>query len=309
VTFAILLFLAVATASAQQSKATYTYDVNGNRVEGVRLQSGKSERKVLVKSPNGGTVPEVTSEEKVISDSGGRRVVERLVRRYDPDGKPIAPEKILIEEQKNPDGSSNVLTTIQRGDVNGRYEFVERSRSESRKSGDTTTTSTAVERPTLNGSFDVIEKRDETRRETKAGDVTQNSTVYRPDTNGRFQEAERQSFEKKVTGGQSLENDASYLVQNNGRLELVRQKVTRSMKAADGSEHKEVDVFEPAFAGRVTSETDTQPKLREQQVIERRPSASGSVESLSVRRPLPSDPSKLGNLQKVGETICTGECK
>lgn len=307
--FAFLLLLAALAANAQQSNASYTYDLNGNRVEGPRAQTGKSERKVMVKSASGRTVPSETSEEKVISDAGGVRVVERLVRRYDPDGNPIPPEKIHIEERKNPDGSATVLTTIQRGDVNGTYQVAERSRLESRKSGDTTTTSVAVERPTLNGSFEVIEKKEETARESQAGNLTRNSTVYRRDPNGRFQEAERESLEKKVTGSQSVENAASYLVQNNGRMELVRQKVTRSSKATDGSEHKEVDVFEPAFAGRVTSESDAQPKLREQQVIERKLSAGGAVETLSVRRPLPSDPSKLGTLQKVEETICTGECK
>ena len=85
--------------------------------------------------------------------------------------------------------------------------------------------------------------------------------------------------------------------------QLIRQTVSRETA---GSNQKEMDVFEINQAGRVGN---TQPTLKEQRVIEKTTTANGAVESISVRRPLASDPNRLGNAQKVEEVICTGKCK
>ncbi|HUS05624.1 MAG TPA: hypothetical protein VMZ52_04990 [Bryobacteraceae bacterium] len=307
-----LCMLLVSLSAFGQAISSSSYDLNGKRVEGVRTESSQagasSERRVLVKNGSGRSVPIEHAQEKVVSDSGGLRIVERLVQHYDEDGKPTVSDKVRVEEQKNADGSGNVLTVVQRRDLNGNYQVAERSRAQGRKSRETITTSVAVERPGLSGSLELVEKKEESRRETKAGDVTEVSTLYRRNANGGFQEAAKETLERKVANGKTLENTASYVVRD-GRSELVRQTVTRSEKAPDGSEQKSIDVFEGSPAGRVVSESDPQPKLREQQVIEKKMSPAGWVESLSVRRPLPSDPARLGDLQKVGETVCSGHCK
>ncbi len=50
-------------------------------------------------------------------------------------------------------------------------------------------------------------------------------------------------------------------------------------------------------------------QMKEQQLIERTKRPDGSVvETLSVRRPSISDPNRLGNLQKLSETVCKGKC-
>ena len=51
-------------------------------------------------------------------------------------------------------------------------------------------------------------------------------------------------------------------------------------------------------------------RVKEQQVVQRRTNPDGSVvETLSVRRPSVSDPNRLGDLQKLSETVCKGKCQ
>jgi len=301
------VFVASGLCFAQQTAiSSGTFDVNGRRVEGassiVSQSPGSADRIETVRSVNGRSVPVETVEDKVVSESGGVKIIERVVKRYDASGRPGPPEKVRIEERKNADGSVNMATSVMRADLNGNYALAERTVTDSKKSGDTTSSNTVVERPTLNGSLEVVERKEVVKRETADGSVSQNSSVLRRDTNGRFGEAAKQVLEKTVAGGRTVENVATYEVGADG-MKLIRQTVSKEVA---GSNQKEVDVFEGAQAGRVGDGT---PKLREQQLIEKTPTANGAIESISVRRPLASDPNRLGNAQKVEEIICTGKCK
>ncbi|HYZ83975.1 MAG TPA: hypothetical protein VE621_06215, partial [Bryobacteraceae bacterium] len=147
-----------------QEITSYTYDVNGRPVPGatrsIDASPAETKRAETVRNLNGRDVPIQTVDQKVISDNGTVRVTERIVRRYDANGRPGPAEKTLIEERKNPDGSLNTSTTTMREDINGQMSVAERSITEARKSGDTTTTNTVVERPTLSGGLEVVEKRE-----------------------------------------------------------------------------------------------------------------------------------------------------
>ncbi len=301
------VFVAAGLSFAQQTAiSSGTFDINGRRVEGasslVNQSPGSADRIETVRSLNGRSVPVESVEDKVVSDSGGVKVIERVVKRYDANGRPGPAEKVHIEERKNADGSVNMATSVLRADLNGNYSVAERTVTDSKKSGDTTSSSTIVERPTLNGSLEVVERKEVVKRETADGSVSQNSSVSRRDTNGRFGEAAKQVLEKTVSGGRTVENVATYEIGAAG-MQLIRQTVSKEVA---GSNQKEVDVFEGTQAGRVGT---GQPQLREQQLIEKTPTANGAVERISVRRPLASDPNRLGNAQKVEEIICTGKCK
>ncbi len=297
------------SAWAQQSRNTsYSYDVNGNRVEGarfseVRLPNGAADRKETVQTMNGGRVPVQTVDEKVISDSGGVRVVERLVKKYDASGTPGPPEKIRIEERKNSDGTVNTSTSVLRADINGNYAVAERAATVAHKSGNTVTSETTVERPTLNGSLEMIEKKEETARELSPGNTERTAIRYGRDTNGRLSEIGKEVVEVKKTGDTSVENAAVYEA-TNGQLELVRQKVSRSTKRGQ-IEDTVVDVFTGNAAGQVGN---SRPQLLQRQVIEKQMTSNGAVETISVQRPNGTDPNRLGPPQKVEETICTGKC-
>lgn len=303
----ISVFVAAGLSFAQQTVVSSgTFDINGRRVDGasslVNQAPGSADRIEMVRSVNGRTVPVESVEDKVVSELGGVKIIERVVKRYDASGRPGPPERVHIEERKNADGSVNSATSVTRADLNGNYALAERTVTDSKKSGDTTNSNTVVERPTLNGSLEVVERKEVVKRETADGSVSQSSSVSRRDTNGRFGETARQVLEKTVAGGRTVENVATYEAGSTG-MQLIRQTVSKEVA---GSNQKEVEVFETAQAGRVGS---TKPELREQRIIEKTATANGAVESISVRRPLASDPNRLGKAQKVEEIICTGKCK
>ena len=303
----ISVFAVAGLSFAQQTVVSSgTFDVNGRRVEGasslVNQAPGSAERIETVRSVNGRNVPVESVEDKIVSDIGGVKIIERMVKLYDANGRPGPPDKVHIEERKNADGSVNTATSVMRADLNGNYALAERTVTAAKKSGDTTNSNTVVERPTVNGLLEVVERKEVVRRETADGGMSQNSSVSRRDTNGRFGEAAKQVLEKTVSGGQTVENVATYEVRSTG-IQLIRQTVSKQMT---GSNQKEVDVFESGQPGRVG---DATPQLRERQIVEKTPTANGMVERISVRRPLPSDPNRLGSAQKVEEIICTGQCK
>jgi hypothetical protein len=294
---------------AQRTSSTATYDANGNRVEGarfseVRLPGGATDRRETVQNINGQRVPIQTVDEKVVSDSGGVRVVERLVKKFDASGSAGPPERVRVEERKNPDGSTTTSTSVLRADINGNYAVAERAATITRKSGNTTSSETTVERPTVNGSLETIEKKQETTRELSPGNTERTAVRSARDTNGRFSEVGKEVVEVKKTGDSTVENSAVY-ESTNGQLELVRQKVSRSTKRGQ-DEDTVVDVFVPNAQGQAGS---TKPQLLQRQVVEKQMTPSGAVETISVQRPSGPDSSRLGPPQKVEETVCTGKCK
>lgn len=302
-----LMMTCCALAWAQTS---YTYDINGRRVEGPRAISGKldggSYKVESARSINGRMTPLEQVEERVIEQDGSKSVVERLIRRYDPNGNPGQADKIRIEERKNPDGTTATETLTWRADVNGRLQLAERARGETRPAGDAVTSDLSIERPALNGAFEIVEKRSATERKTVQG-VRQETVTWRRDAGGRFGEALRQVTEKTEQDGRATENQAQYEPGPAGRLELTSQTVSRSAKNADGSERTELEVYRVWVPGRPVAEA---PRLIEQQLVERRPGADGTVvESVSVRRPAPDGSPPSGAYRKIGERVCAGECK
>jgi hypothetical protein len=292
------------------AQASYTYDINGRPVEEPRAVAGKldggSYKLESARSINGRVTPLERVEERVIEQDGSRRVIERFIRRYDPNGNPGQTEKIRIEERKTPDGVTATETLTWRADVNGRLQLAERARGETRPAGDAVSSDLSIERPTLNGAFETVEKRSATERKTAQG-VRQETVTWRRDAEGRFSEALRQVTERTGQDGRATENQAQYEAGPAGKLELTSQTVSRSVKNADGSERTELDVYRVWVPGRPTAES---PRLIEQQLVERRPGADGTVvESVSVRRPAPDGSNPSGAYRKIGGRVCAGECK
>ena len=297
-----LMMICCALVAAQSS---YTYDAGGRRVESGKLNGGTYTVETAP-SLNGRTAPLERVEERVVREDATTRVVERQVRRYDPNGNPGQMEKVRIEERKNPDGTTATETVTWRADVNGRLEIAERTRAQVRPAGDVVRSDVTIERPTLNGGFEAVEKRSATERKTGPG-VQQEIVTLRRDSSGRFSEALRQVTEKTEKDGRTTENAAQFELGPTGRLELASQTVSRSVKNPDGSQRTELEVYRTGASGRVSG---GQPQLIEQQLVERRPGEGGTVvESLSVRRPAVDGTKPSGSYQKVSERVCKGECK
>jgi hypothetical protein len=88
-------------------------------------------------------------------------------------------------------------------------------------------------------------------------------------------------------------------------LQLHSQKVTKTVKAADGSKDQQVDIFGENVPGTVDPGG---LKLQEQQLIQRKARANEVTETLSVRRPSLADPKLLGPARQISETVCRGKC-
>lgn len=301
-----LALLAVGLYAQQSSTTTYTYDVNGRAHNAVSLTQGAApgaaEKRQTTQNVNGRQVPIDDIEEKVISDDGKVRVVERLFKQYDANGRPGPPEKSRIETRKNSDGSTSVATLTYKADINGRLNVAERSVAQITKTADATTTSTMVERPDLNGGLALYEKREELRRDGNNGAYSESTTTLRPDGNGRLSEIAKTSVEKKVEGGAMVENAARYELGA-----LVKQTSARTVKTGAG-EQTVLDVFVAEEAGKVRSARETAPKLRERQIIDKSVTGSGSTETVSVQLPSPNDPGRLSNPKVVEQIVCTGKC-
>src|SRR5580704_17108472 len=187
--------------SAQQSSVTSTsaININGDRVaDGPSVihtkSDGRSETTEIVQSINGRSVPLERVEQRVVSEDSSGRVVERLIRRYDQTGNPTTPVKEIVAEQKRPDGSSTKQISTYRGDINGGMQLIEKSTTETQTSGSTENAETVVQRPTVNGSLDTVDKQITVKVKQPAG-YTEDKTTYRRDGNGGFRETVRETIE------------------------------------------------------------------------------------------------------------------
>jgi hypothetical protein len=294
--------------------ATTAADINGHRVqEGPQLvrstSPGGSETTERLQSINGRLVPIERVEEKVVREDAAGRVVERIIRRYDPQGNPTTPIKETVEEQKRPDGSSTVQTTTYRGDINGGMQLFQKSVTESRKSGSRETAETTIQRPTLNGSLDTVERQSDTTVKDAAGGYQKETVTYRKSVDGGLYAAVRKSIEHVQKGPQATEKTAEYEIGPSGQLELHGQTVSRTVELPDGSKDIVTDLYGKNVPGTVNA-GGSALKLQEEQVIERKRGPNDSVvETVDVRRPSVSDPTTLGPARQLSETVCRGNCK
>lgn len=296
---------------AFSQERSLTYDGLGQPMPAQNLSvtvNGKVTSTVqTTQSLNGREVPVESTEERVVRDDSGVRVVERVVRRYGPNGVAGPAEKTVIEEQKRGDGGSTVKTTTYRADMNGNMMLAERSLAEARKSGDSTIVNQSVERASINGSLELAERRDLLTQKTTTGE-TRNTTVYRRNENGQLVEAQREIAERTDNKAGSVENVTVYEAVSTGRLTLQGQTVRRTSKAADGSEQVEVDVYKRDVPGLTNSEQNPKPLLAEHQTIARRKQGTNIVETVDIARPSMSDPNRLGEPHRVSQTVCNGKC-
>jgi len=303
----LCLLLVAAVASAQSTITTYTTDINGHRVEASSVAASDGSRTQRSQSLNGQKVPVEQTDEKVLRNDSSGKVTERIIRKYDQTGQLSSTERVVIEEQKRADGSHVEETTFL-SDINGTMSKAEQRVTDTRVAGNTSTTETVIARPDVNGAFNAAEKRSLVKE--GSGDRQQSTeTVQRRAAGGdQFLVALREVTVTEKSGSDTKESTALYEPALSGQLELTSQNVSTTSKRADGSELTEVNLYARAADG-LTQEPGAPQQIKEQQIIERRKSADGSVvESLSVRRPSVSDPTKLGGLQKISETVCTGKC-
>lgn len=312
--FIISSLVSAAALCAQSSSVTTSTDFNGNRVQyGPEVIQTKtptgSETTYTTQSINGRTVPMEKIEVNVLRDDASGRVVERIVHRYDPQGNPAPPTKETIEERKGGDGSSTIQTTTYRGDINGNLQVAQKSVTEVHRSGSQETAETVIQRPSINGSMDTVEKQSQVTMKDATGGYRQDATTYRRDGNGGFYEAVRTTTEHAQQGSEVTDNTAEYEAGPGGQLQLHSQTTSKTVTTPDGSKEVVVDIFGQNVPGVVNSSSSAL-KLQEQQVIQEKPGPNDTLtQTVSVRRPTMADPNTLGPARQLSQTVCQGACK
>jgi hypothetical protein len=307
----LLLVFSAVLARPQSATTTYTKDINGNRADGPTFiaagTASDSERTERFQSINGRQVPLEQTVDRVVREDANGKVTERILRKFNANGQLASTERMLIEENKLPGGGSTVRQTTYRSDVNGGSQEAQRQTIETRVNGSTSTVSTVTDRPSLNGSFETVEKRSAITEGPAANQHTTES-VYRRDGAGGFQEMLRYVKTSSKANDTTTETTANYEPGVTGQLQLASQSESTSTKRPDGTEVTQTNLFANTVVGRL-QDTNSPMRVLEQQIVERRANPDGSVvETLSVRRPTASDPNRLGELQKLSETVCKGQC-
>lgn len=304
--YCLIALLAGSLAIAQSTTSTYIPDINGGSVQASTVLSN-AERTEINRSINGRQVPLEQTEERVLSQDANGTVTEKITRKYDPTGQLMSTERVVTDAQKLAGGASKVQATTFRSDINGQMQQAQRTTTETRKEGAVTYADTVVERPTLDDSFQSVEKRSAVT-EVADGTSHEQETVYRRSENGDYYEALRQVTDERKAAGQTTTQNAYYEPDATGALRLSRQSVSTATQHPDGSEDIETNLYSRSAPG-VAQDSTIPQRLEEQQVIQRAKGADGAVvETLSVRRPSMADPERLGSLQKISETVCTGKC-
>jgi hypothetical protein len=304
--YCLYALVAAAAGLAQTNTAAYITDINGHRVEVTSSVTRDGDRTELSQSVNGRPVPLEQTETHLLSKGPNQTVTETIVRKFDRTGRMISTERTVEDEQKH-GSASTIRATIYRSDANGSLREDERRVIETAAQGATTTSEVVISRASVTGSFDPVEK----RKVVTTGDAKaahENETVYRPSQSGQFFEAQREVKDIHKAGNKSVENAASYELDYTGKMQLVRQTVSDTTTASDGSEVTEMNIYERNSLGRPRDEQSGQ-KIDEQRIIERTKGPNGAViETTTVRRPSLADTSSLGEPRKISETICTGKC-
>lgn len=303
---------AAAQTSTSNTSSTVGTDFNGHAVAGPNYANaegkGFSERTEYSGTINGGRVPRESVEERVVSKSGDTTVIERVVRRYDATGNLGPAEKTRIEETKHADGSGTRNTQTYRSDINGNLQVAERSETETKVSGSTRKIETTVQRPTLNGGTETVERQSAVVRQTAPTTTEEESTVYRRDQNGSFLPAVKEVKNRVEQNGTVIEKTDVYESRTGG-LQLSQQTVAQTKTAADGTSSTVMDIYKSGVPGQAQDAYNGQTRLREEQVIERRKNPDGTVvESVVARRANPRDPSQLQGAEKISEVVCKGDC-
>jgi hypothetical protein len=311
------IFLALAgslSLAAQQSevKQTTSVDINGNVLKDgpaiSRTESANSSQTtVTTQSINGRNVPLEQVEERVLRNDASGKTIERIVRKYDPQGNPLPPVRQTIEEQKRPDGGSLIQSTTYTTDLNGNSQVTEKSVTDTQKNAAGETSETTIQRSTLNG-FETVEK-DSTVVSKQATGYQSESTTYRRNQDGGFYPAVRQTTQHTVQGSEASDSSAEYERDSYGELSLHGQTVTRTVTRPDGLKDTVVDIYSRDVPG-TASGSGSGLRLQERQIIDSAPGPGGAViQTLSVQRPTVSDAGTLGPARQLSQTVCKGDCK
>jgi hypothetical protein len=306
-----LTLLAQIPAVRRHERVTYVYDLDGRPTAVARSSAeavpGRAVRTETAASVNSRPVTLETVEERVIRQGPGERIVEIFIQRYDQDGRPTPPEKILREERTGPAGKRTEQTSVYRADLNGRFSLAERSVTTSSESGGRIRSETRIERPSIHGAFEVAERR-LTAETRKDGEIYREVTIEQARPGSGFEVAAKEVTEIFRSEDREVTKTVRYNTAATGRLSLAAKTVREIERHPDGTETTLVSIYGVAPPGRPAGPAG-EAYLREQQRIERTRGPGGAViERFSVSRPSLAD-QRLGPFIPISEVVCKGDCE
>lgn len=301
--------------------SSYRYDANGRRVrEATAVESDRKGEEgssaATLSNLNGRRVPYIRSEQKVVAKTASGGVREQRTQRYDVAGRPTQQEVVRIEEQRLPDGTVVTTSTKYRENLNGRMEAVERETIRTKESGATTTTTTVVERPAVNGGFGPIKRVESVERKQGETRATVETKTMLGAGSGRLQLASREETVMTKSGSVATTETTKYERDAaTGDLRESERSVGKLVEKADGSSTETIETYGKETASGARNLNATRMELQE--VVERTTSvgSDGTVrERTRVRSRDVADPSEMGPAQVVekvtrpsadGETVRT----
>jgi hypothetical protein len=260
-----------------------------------------------VNSPNGRPVPSEEFSERVLKTGPSGKVTERIRKTFDDYGRLVGTERTLIEETKGSGNDLTVKETVFHSDLNAGEVETDRRSTEIRARNGEITTTVISQKPGVNRSFSVDE-----RRTTVATGPADNKriveVVERPTPAGGFTVSARRETDIVQRGNETKTTTKEFQAKTGTGETLSKQTISTTTRQADGSDVTETSLFVPVGSGKVQSSGDPL-QLQEQQILEKRVAADGSTtEVLSVRQPSSIGSGRLNSARVVSETVCTGEC-
>ncbi len=312
--FALLLPVALAAQQApprERRSSEVVYDVNGRPAAGApstaeRRRDGAVERQEQQRDFHGRPVTSRSSQERLLSERDGGRISERVIQRYDPEGRPAGRQVVRIETRQSPDGSKVTAETLYEQDLNGRLQLAERRTTTKRTTSSGSAGTTLVERPGVNGGSQVVERVE--RTETKRGESVVESVTSRQllDGNNRLQERERESSVSTKAGEVTSKETRQWQVGATGGMDFVGRSSSRTVEKPDGSQVEDLEVYTTRIGG-TTPELNSggAPTLEQQVRREKKVQPDGRIlETTSARLRQVAEPSRLGGLE-VTEAVIT----
>ena len=298
----------------------YSYDVNGQPSAGPVIEQRRREigtrtevdRTAMQPNINGGAVPAVTSEQRTVSQGPGNETSERVIQRYDPEGRPTTKQVVKIEKRTLPDGTVTSTESVYEQDVNHNLQFVEKRTATEKKTAAGGSSTVMVERPSINGSMQVVERTD--RTDTKRSETVTESVSSRrfADINGQLAERDREQSVATKQGAVTNTDTKQWQVGATGQMDFVSETTSRLTQKPDGSQVEDSQVYSTRIAGTTPDlNTPYKPTLESETHRETMVQPSGKiVETTTSRLRGVADPTSMTGLVKTEQvTTPTSEGK
>ncbi len=289
---------------------SYSYTPDGNRVvqttrDVERRSNSTVENVQRLRNIHGRDVPYLASEEQVVSETPGKKTVERRTQRYDTEGRPTRQQLVREQERTLPDGSVERIATTYEEDLDGNMQPVERKVTREKKAGDTTRTVMTAERTSPGGGgFQpyLHEESVETRQGEEAARIEK--IVKRPDQSGQLQEWSREQTVMSKSGNTSTtETQVWERSTLTGKVMLSERKVGKLVERPDGSANETVETYALSAEGSaIDVNAGGRPRLAQTVTRESKVKPNGeTVVTTATQSRSIADPSQMGPQALVQE--------